>query len=138
MATRIPSTDVLNMQTIEAVVSGPNEANRLFTLTGMANAVITASSGITQKETFTLLVGPQLSHQQFRKAIASAFLADIRLGFDRIGSAEWALVGVDADWDDESQQVELEVELQTKASSPLGMSVTLARFGFQVTILAAV
>jgi hypothetical protein len=75
MASRIEPSNVLNLQTIEAVVIGPDGANRLFILTGMANASITRS----QKKTCTVLVGPQLSRQQFYKAIGSAFLADMAI-----------------------------------------------------------
>jgi hypothetical protein len=74
MASRIEPSNVLNLQTIEAVVIGPDGAS-LFILTGMANASITRS----QKKTCTVLVGPQLSRQQFYKAIGSAFLADMAI-----------------------------------------------------------
>jgi hypothetical protein len=137
-STRIDSSNLLNLQTIEAVVSGPDGANRLFTVTGMANASVAGS----QKETFTVLIGPKLSRQQFHKAIGSAFLADIAINFVQSiasGLAGWSVAEVDADWDDESQQVELRVDLQTTMRTPpVAMNPSMARFGFQVTILAAV
>ena len=142
MPTRIPPNNVLNLQTIEAVITGPDGANRLFTINGLANLGVRAvasgpDASVTQKETITLLVGPQLTRQQFHRAIASAFPTTIRFEQGSPITVEWSLTDFDADWDDESQQVELRVELQTTILGPVGVLSSLLRFGFQVTILAA-
>ena len=49
----------------------------------------------------------------------------------------WSITGIDADWDDESGQVELRVEVSLAASG-LNNRVGIAGLAFQVTILAAV
>jgi len=72
MAVRIPTNQIQNLQQIEAVVAGPDGANRLFTVTGQLNAglsVFSQGAGqVQQKETFTVLIGPVLTRQQFFRA----------------------------------------------------------------------
>ena len=52
------------------------------------------------------------------------------------GFANWDIVDVDADWDDESGQVELRIEAQVGCSG-LNQSASINGFAFHVTILAA-
>jgi hypothetical protein len=52
------------------------------------------------------------------------------------GFATWIIVDVDADWDDESGQVELRIEAQVSCSGS-NQSASINGFGFHVTILAA-
>jgi len=146
MAVKIDPSSVENLQSLEAVVSGPDGANRLFTITGIAETVIglvgTDGSQHTQKETFTLLVGPPLTQPQFRKAIAMASLTDFTWAAisgapNQEAGSSWSVAATDADWDDESQQVELRVDVSVSVIG-LNTAAHVTRIGFQVTILAAI
>jgi len=123
-----------NPQYIEAVVSGPDGANRLYALTGIALIQIRASGG-TQTETFTFLIGPVLDRSQFVKAIATASLNHVVLAGQTLPvTGTWRVTFVDADRDDESGQVEVRVEVQVSASG--GNISEVEGIGYQVTILA--
>jgi hypothetical protein len=52
-------------------------------------------------------------------------------------AATWQILGVDADWDDESGQVEVRIEAQVDYSGS-NKSAFINGFAFHVTILAAV
>ena len=133
----IKITNVENLQQIEAVVSGPDGANRLFVVTGIAPANLSVSNA-TRTETFTFLIGPTLTRRQFIRAIATASL--IRVGLTTSGgpgvgiNCNWLINFVDADWDDESGQVEVRVEV-TVTSAPV-TSAIVAGIRFQATVLA--
>src|ERR1700745_1738447 len=108
---------IQNLQQLDVIVAGPDEANHLFIIDGQFDASVTIGSQganiAAAKETFTLLVGPKLTNRQFVRAIGSASIvktqiANIALG----GFATWNVVDTDADWDDESGQVELRIEAQ--------------------------
>jgi len=142
MATRLQSSQIQNLQQLEVAVSGPEGANRLFIVTGETTNIgfsAFASGGFnTQNQTFTVLVGPSLTRQQFFRAICTASLAQITQHAQVVpGDATWAITSSDADWDDESGQVELRVEVSVTANGN-NNSATLNSFSFQVTILAAV
>jgi len=84
-----------------------------------------------------VLIGPKLANRQFVRAIATASIvktqvANIAPG----GSATWNIVDVDADWDDESGQVELRIEAQVSCLGS-NQSASINGFAFHVTILAA-
>lgn len=83
-------TSLVNPQQIEAVVSGPDGANRLYALTGIAPVSVLAS-GATQTETFTFLIGPALTRSQFVKAIATASLNHVTL-VGQNSASHWELV----------------------------------------------
>src|SRR5215213_404934 len=141
MSIRIENSQLLNVQTVEAVVTGPDEANRLITVAGIARmnlgaSTSTANTVVTKVETFTVLVGPRLTRRQFHKAIASVSL--VGLSSEGPGSADWTVLGGDADWDDEAERVELRVELRVAAQvfNSGSEAVLIKGFGFQVTILA--
>jgi hypothetical protein len=142
MSTRIPTNQVQNLQQIEAVVAGPDGANRLFTTTGQLNVGFGAFSQgpgqVQQKETFTVLIGPVLTRQQFFRAIATASLSNAASNLQSAppSSVAWSIIGIDADWDDESGQVELRVEVQVTVSGQSN-SATIGSLAFQATILAA-
>jgi hypothetical protein len=73
----MPVANTIGEQILEAVVVGPDGANRPFTVTGAANVQI-LTSGDTDDPvtpTWTFLVGPTLKHTQFYRAIASASVA---------------------------------------------------------------
>ena len=134
----IKLTNIENLQQIEAVVSGPDNANRLFVVTGIAPANLSVSNA-TRTETFTFLIGPTLTRRQFIRAIATASLNRIGLSTSGGGpgvviNSNWSINFVDADWDDESGQVEVRVEVSV-TSAPV-TSAIVAGIGFQATILA--
>jgi len=142
MATRIPTNQIQNLQQVEAVVAGPEGANRLFTVTGLFSTGFGAYSRGSEleprTETFTVLIGPALTRQQFFRAISIASLVNTTLQVAQVGSTfSWAITDVDADWDDESGQVELRVGVSAVASGA-NNGVTIGAIAFQVTILAAV
>jgi len=138
--------NIVDKQTLEVVIQGTDGANRMFICTGKMQIFFNASdntasgSGVIQKETFTALIDPQLQAGQFKNAIAIASLADISY-FDndpaqRDGS-QWSIEGAQADFDDESGQVELRVNLMLFPRG-LGSSASIQGITFQVTTLAAV
>jgi hypothetical protein len=140
MPIKIPPQSVINLQMIEAGVSGPDGANRLFTITGMADCGVSANApgpnnSATQQQTFSVLVGPQLTRRQFISAIGVASLSRFHF-FNNPASSNFSVNAVDADWDDESGQVELRVEIEVFVAGASGSGVQISRFGFQVTILA--
>jgi len=146
MAVKIPSDQIQNLQQIEAAVAGPDDANRLFIINGQVNMELEVTSPETdayteKKEIFTVLVGPKFSSRQFIKANATASLAKI---YSRGAGVEGnpftdylGIIDADADWDDESGQVELRIEAQVGCQG-LNQAVGINSFAFTVTILAAV
>jgi hypothetical protein len=55
----VPATNTIGEQVLEAVVSGPSGANRLFTCTGIANVQMSLGRNQEQiTETWTFFVGP--------------------------------------------------------------------------------
>jgi hypothetical protein len=139
MAVKI--AQVQNLQQMDVLVAGPDDANHLFIVDGQFDAGLAIGSQgtnfATAKETFSVLIGPKLANRQFVRAIATASIvktqvANIAPG----GSATWNIVDVDADWDDESGQVELRIEAQVNCSGA-NQIASINAFAFHVTILAA-
>ena len=133
----IKITNIVNLQQIEAAVSGPDGANRLFIITGIIPTNL--STNTTIKETFTFLIGPTLTRRQFVRAIATASLNRIFLFYSGGGgstqiNSNWSVESVDADWDDESGQVEVRVEVLVITGGTGSTGVT--SIGFHATILA--
>ncbi len=141
MPVRIPTNQVVNLQQIEAIVAGPDGANRLFAVTGQLDVSLNAFSNnpTQQTQTFTVLIGPVLTRQQFFRAICTASLAKTRFRVQN-PPVEYALevASSDADWDDESGQVELRIEASVSANGGGNNLAGINGFAFQVTILAAV
>ena len=137
--------NIANRQTMEVVVSGLDGADRLFIITGIANTSFfvndnTASgTGITQRQTFTALLEPVLTTGQFRRAIATASLANVFLHDNDPTLRDTALLRIEeaeADFDDESGKVELRVALEV-TSRGVGSRAAILAVAFQVTTLAA-
>jgi hypothetical protein len=137
MATRIPPDQIQNLQNLEAVVAGPDGANRLFTLTGhfdVAFTVVEVQGGtLRQNETFTVLLGPVLGKREFISAIGSAWLTKMSVNTADTSTIGWGIAEVDADFDDESKQVALRVEVFASSSHA---NLSIGGIGFHVTILA--
>ena len=57
----MPAVTTTGEQVLEAVVAGPDGANRLYTVTGAASVAINVSAGQQQTQTWTFLVGPNFT-----------------------------------------------------------------------------
>jgi hypothetical protein len=144
MAIRIPTDQIQNLQQLEAVVAGPDGANRLFIVNGQLPANINVNSQgpfAQQQQTFTVLLGPVLTRQQFFRSVATASLTNTNINVNTINvnsnsNYNWQIVNADADWDDESGQVELRIEVAVSVSG-INNSVQIAGLGFSVSILAS-
>ena len=140
MAIRI--AQIQNVQQLDILVAGPDEANHLFIIDGQFDANLTIRGQGTNlasaKEVFIVLLGPKLTNRQFVRAIATASIAKTQIVNAAPGafSGTWDIIDVDADWDDESEQVELRIEAQVSCSGS-NPSASINSFAFHVTILAA-
>jgi len=131
----MPATNTIGEQVLEAVVTGPDGANRLFTCTGIANVQMSLTRTQEQAtETWTFLVGPTLTRTQFYRAIgmASVSLQTVDIQGAPAGFTVH-VVSVEADWDDESERVEVRVEVLL-SSDLIGVNINQLRYW--VTILA--
>ena len=115
---------------MEVAVNGPDGATHLILCTGVADL------GSVSHDTYTFLVGPQLSRRQFVGAIASGALSRIQAydkdtpGDHMDGELGANLFSIDADYDDESGQV--------KVSAEVSCSITMTKLSisYDVSILA--
>ncbi len=123
-------------QQIEVFVSGPEDANRLYLCTGMAPVGLTAYNNPSgSKQNFVFRIGPTLTRQQMVRATASVgYATTIIYEYDGPSMFAFGLENVEADWDDEAQQVE--VRFDVFATSQI-LNATVAKVSYQVTILAA-
>jgi len=108
---------------MEVAVNGPDGATHLILCTGVADL------GCISHETYTFLVGPQLSRRQFVGAIASCALSTIQAyDKDLIGGhtdveLRANLASIDANYNDESGQVKVSAEVSSsKAKTRLAIS----------------
>jgi len=139
MAVKI--AQVQNLQQMDVLVAGPDDANHLFIVDGQFDAGLAIGSQgtnfATAKETFSVLIGPKLANRQFVRAIGTASIVKTQIANIAAGGlAAWNIVDVDADWDDESGQVELRIEAQVNCSGA-NQIASINAFAFHVTILAA-
>ena len=137
----IKIAQVQNLQQLDVLVAGPDDANHLFIIDGQFDASLTivgqGTSFASGKEIFSVLLGPKLTNRQFVRAIATASIVKSQIGNIKTGgSAAWNIVDADADWDDESGQVELRIEAQVDCMGA-NQNVIINGFAFHVTILAA-
>ena len=134
MARKIRPDFVNLSQQLETEVNGPDGANRLFTFIGRFDTLLAAFAGESEKETYTLLLGPEFDRKEFHRAIATVSLADFG---SQPGAGttpvRWSINEVDADRDDETGQVELRCEIEVYGG-PGGANVTAIMF--HVTVLA--
>ena len=137
----IKIAEVQNLQQMDVQVAGPDDANHLFIIDGQFDASVAIGSQgtnfATAKETFRVLIGPRLTNRQFVRAITTASIVKTQVANIAPGGfASWNIVDADADWDDESGQVELRIEAQVSCLGS-NQSVSVNGFAFHVTILAA-
>ena len=130
MSIHLESKDLINAQQMEVAVNGPDGATHLILCTGVANL------GSISQETFTFLVGPQISRRQFVGAIASGALSTIQV-YDKNSAGDRAdvelgvnLVLINVDYDDESGQVKARAEVWS------GIAMTKLAVSYNVSILA--
>src|SRR6266508_6086975 len=89
LSIHLESKDLINSQQIEVAVNGPDGATHLILCTGMTDL---SCSG---HETYTFLVGPQLSRRQFVGAIASGAISTIQYTKPMVSTADLKLkVGI--------------------------------------------
>jgi hypothetical protein len=130
----MPTTDAIGEQVIEAVVAGPDGANRLFTVIGAANLSIQATRQQRTIETWTFLVGPTLTRLQFHRAIGTASIASQIVSVQTPPREFTVNVhSVEADWDDENQKVKVRVEIGVMSN---GATVEITQIRYWVAILA--
>ena len=137
----IKITQSQNLQQLDVVVAGPDDANHLFIIDGQFDTSLAIGSQGTNfavaKETFSVLVGPKLANRQFVRAVATASIVKTQIANIAPGGlATWNIVDVDADWDDESGQIELRIEAQVSCLGS-NQSASINGFAFHATILAA-
>ena len=137
----IKIAQVQNLQQMDVLVAGPDDANHLFFIDGQFDVSLAIGSQgtnfATAKETFSVLIGPKLANRQFVRAIATASIVKPQIGNIKTGGfAAWNILDADADWDDESGQVELRIEAQVNCSGS-NQVASINSFAFHVTVLAA-
>ncbi|PYJ37887.1 MAG: hypothetical protein DME52_04010 [Verrucomicrobia bacterium] len=133
----MPTANTTGEQVLEAVVAGPDEANRLFTVTGAASVGIFVQGGQQQTQTWTFLAGPTFTRGQFYRAIGAASVSAQNVNIQTApGSFQANISSVEADWDDESGRVEVRVEVFLSASG--GASANINQLRYWVTILAQI
>lgn len=130
MPIHLERKDLINAQQMEVAVNGPDGATHLILCTGVANL------GSINHETYTFLVGPQISRRQFVGAIASGALSKIQ-GYERHFTEDnddveldANLVLIDANYDDESGQVKVSAEVSC------GIVMRKLAISYNVNILA--
>jgi len=137
----IKIAQIENLQQLDVLVAGPDDANHLFVIDGQFDTSLAIASQGTHfaeaKETFSVLIGPKLANRQFVRAIATASIVKTQIAnISPGGIATWDIVDIDADWDDESGQVELRIETRVGCVGS-NQVASINGFAFHVTILAA-
>lgn len=141
MTTRILPEQIQNLQQLEVVVAGPDGANRMLTIHGQfdvsVSAIGTANNVSQATNTYRLLVGPVLTRQQFYRAIGIASLSKTQVNINIVPAiCNISINDFDADWDDETGQVELKIDISTSTFSQ-NNSTSINGIAFQATILYA-
>jgi hypothetical protein len=132
----VPRVSTTNDQVVEATVSGPDGANRLIACTGTAGIFSSVSSQQQKTETFTFLVGPVLARRQFHAAAGSGAVTGINVAVQALPiNYTCELRSVEADWDDESGQVEMRFEVSLSMFQGTG-SIQATSLTYSATILA--
>ena len=132
-------------QAIQVSVNGPGDVTAMFIANGLLLAPFDLQSptGGEGMETVTfsvMLPQPVLAAGQFRRAIASASIAGLA-SYAAAGDTAFAghsfdvtTRSVDADYDDESGQIELRIEIFFSAHQG---EVRVSKLAFQVITLVA-
>jgi hypothetical protein len=137
--------NISNKQSFEVIIQDADGANRMIICTGKLGVHLNAAdnnagNGVTQKETYKALIDPQLDAGQFRRALVVASFDDIGYRDNdptQRDSVQWVIEEAQADFDDESGQVELRVSLMLHVRG-IGSSARIGSISFQVTTIASV
>jgi len=109
---RVQPAQLTNPQQMTVTVAGPDGANTMYIMDGQVNYAVGAGNAVPVTQTYSILLGPVLTRKQFVQAIGTASIAG--LNFSNAANSQfnaWVnITNTDADWDDESGQVELRVE----------------------------
>ena len=137
----MPIAKTTGEHVLEAVVGGPDQANRLFTVTGTADVNIFVS-GTSLTETWAFLVGPVFTSAQFYRAIGMAAVSS-QTHSPHTGpvgqfqpSFQVQINSVEADWDQNWGRVKVGVEIFVTASASAVVRISGLRYW--VAILARV
>ncbi len=135
---------IISQQTVQVNVTSPDGANTLYITNGFANFNLSVGGGpgtVSQQATFAVLLGPTLTAAQFKRAIATVSLASLSYQASPSDPMQpppgfqLSLSNVEADFDDESGQVELRFDVSLAVN---GGSVSPPPVGFQVMTLAMI
>lgn len=138
MPIKVSPQTIENQQRIEAAVAGPDGATRLFVFAGILPVSMNTYTPAEQTQTFTVLIGPVLSRRQFVQAIATAAIVRTSTVVSEVPAQFSSQINaVDADWDDESGQVDLLIEVAISGGGSNNVHY-ITGLSFQVTILAAI
>jgi hypothetical protein len=130
MSIELEGKSLINIQQMEVAVNGPDGATHLILCQGVADL------GAVSNETYTFLVGPQLSRRQYVAAIASGALSKVvsrgNKMIEEIGESDLGvnLICVGAEYDDEKHQVRVRAQV-----APGAVMVNMA-ISYNVSILA--
>ena len=115
---------------MEVAVNGPDGATHLILCSGVVDL------GSVSNETYTFLVGPQISRRQFVGAIVSGALSKVQ-AFEKtrtqnraVAEMDANLVSMDASYDEEYGQVKVTAEVNS------GKAITKLAISYSVSILA--
>lgn len=119
-----------NAQELEAVVSGPSGANRLFIYTGVAGFAFKGTSGSWLRDFIDFELGRVFSPGQVLRVVATGSLNSIRNDQTAV-NAGWAVDRLIARWDSVEQRIKLRADLAVS-----DIDGYLLRMGYQVSVLA--
>jgi hypothetical protein len=131
MSIHLDEKDLANIQRMEVAVNGPDGATHLILCVGVADL------GTVSHETYTFLVGPQLTRRQFVSVIAWGSISTIQAYgnhfseiYDRKAQLDANFLLIAADFDDEAGQVKVRADVSLGAK-PIKLAIS-----YYVNILA--
>lgn len=148
----MPFTQLVNAQQLEAVIAGPEDANRLYVCTGLAQgsfsvALPPGAYMQSASDTWQFGVGPQLEATQFRRAIGTASFAGLQESEQEgAASTSWIIQMVFADFDDDLGKARVSVTNTVQIYNPMFTGVAtggysaagVSTLAYDVSILAAI
>jgi hypothetical protein len=125
MGSRVSDLEIVRQ--IETVVPGPNGSNRFITVVAAIPLLLHGAG--PHRETYTCLIGPVLKEYEVLGASCLSSIAGLDPGVGDV--VECAIESENATWDEESERIEMAIEISASAG------VTNLRLVFAATILAA-
>lgn len=131
---------VTNLQVIEVGVTGPGRARRLFLISGQMPANLgfgaNPNQSQSQRQVVVAKIGPELTAEQFIRAEAAAALSAWQI-FGTPSNVQMSVDDMDADYDDESGKVAIEIEVSAQISAgAASSSVSVGKVSFTAQIVA--